>query len=129
MLRNPLLSLSHSLSSQIFTVESNHHSHKTIKEVQYMCTCLLYTSLQILSSSSLTDTINIISVDPADITPTHLMNSSIDVLIAEPFFISSTMPWHNLFFWYIRTTLDTVLSPNCLISPCTGYLKGIAGQY
>ena len=127
MLRNPSLSLSP--SSQIFTVETNHHSHKTIKEVQYMCTCLLYTPLQILSSSSLTDTINIISVDPADVTPTHLMNSSIDALIAEPFFISSTMPWHNLFFWYIRTTLDTVLSPNYLISPCTGYLKGIAGQY
>ncbi|XP_011408225.2 PREDICTED: protein arginine N-methyltransferase 7-like [Amphimedon queenslandica] len=111
----PLFCASYKSVKKIFSVETNHHSFSTME--------------QIISCSSLSDSISLLSVDPNDITPTHLIGHSIDILLAEPFFVSMTLPWHSLYFWYVRTALDPLLSTDCTITPGSAHLMGIAVKF
>ncbi|KAL7978804.1 hypothetical protein Chor_013293 [Crotalus horridus] len=41
----------------------------------------------------------------------------ISLLIAEPFFSTSLLPWHNLYFWFARTALEGHLSRDVTVLP------------
>ncbi|XP_061863383.1 protein arginine N-methyltransferase 7 isoform X3 [Colius striatus] len=41
----------------------------------------------------------------------------ISVLVGEPFFTTSLLPWHNLYFWYARTAVASHLTSNVTILP------------
>ncbi|XP_017596502.1 PREDICTED: protein arginine N-methyltransferase 7 isoform X2 [Corvus brachyrhynchos] len=41
----------------------------------------------------------------------------ISVLVGEPFFTTSLLPWHNLYFWYARTAVSTHLASNVTVLP------------
>ncbi|XP_022092026.1 protein arginine N-methyltransferase 7-like isoform X2 [Acanthaster planci] len=56
-------------------------------------------------------------------------HQKIDVLIGEPFFISSTLPWHNLHFWYARTALALHMKDSALVLPCRARLRGVAMEF
>ena len=53
--------------------------------------------------------------------------SQVSVLMGEPYFGTSLLPWHSLFFWYCRTALAQVLQPNATILPssATLYMMGV----
>ena len=65
---------------------------------------------------------------PCSLCPEAVCSSSVDLLIGEPYFSSSLLPWHNLYFWFARTALSRLLSPECVVLPCRASLMAIAGE-
>ena len=50
-----------------------------------------------------------------------------DVIVGEPFFSVSLLPWHNLMFWYAATNCRVLLSEGGRVAPCAAELKAVAG--
>uniref|UniRef100_A0A3B4TDD7 Protein arginine N-methyltransferase n=1 Tax=Seriola dumerili TaxID=41447 RepID=A0A3B4TDD7_SERDU len=53
----------------------------------------------------------------------------ISVLMGEPYFSTSLLPWHSLFFWYCRTALAGLLRPSAAILPCSATLHMVAVEF
>jgi len=53
----------------------------------------------------------------------------IDLIVGEPYFSSTLLPWHNLHFWYARTYVDHLLGDNPVVVPAKAHLLAIAGDY
>uniref|UniRef100_A0AAR2M544 Protein arginine N-methyltransferase n=1 Tax=Pygocentrus nattereri TaxID=42514 RepID=A0AAR2M544_PYGNA len=62
--------------------------------------------------------------------PSFSQRLQISVLMGEPYFSTSLLPWHSLFFWYCRTALARLLRPGATILPssATLYLLGVEFQ-
>uniref|UniRef100_A0A8D3DL32 Protein arginine N-methyltransferase n=1 Tax=Scophthalmus maximus TaxID=52904 RepID=A0A8D3DL32_SCOMX len=71
------------------------------------------------------------SVTQSDTTKSKCMLSliQISVLMGEPYFSTSLLPWHSLFFWYCRTALAGLLQPNATILPCSATLHMVAVEF
>uniref|UniRef100_A0A8C7MXC2 Protein arginine N-methyltransferase n=1 Tax=Oncorhynchus kisutch TaxID=8019 RepID=A0A8C7MXC2_ONCKI len=52
-----------------------------------------------------------------------------EMLIGEPYFSTSLLPWHSLYFWYCRTALVRLLTPNATILPCSATLCMVAVEF
>ena len=52
-----------------------------------------------------------------------------DVLIGEPSFQSSTLPWHDLHFWYARTALAHRLNEKAYVIPQSATMRAIAVDF
>lgn len=50
-------------------------------------------------------------------------------MVAEPFFSSSVLPWHNLQFWYIKDRLREILPENIKIVPSSAEFYVMAVQF
>uniref|UniRef100_A0A3B5QGM7 Protein arginine N-methyltransferase n=1 Tax=Xiphophorus maculatus TaxID=8083 RepID=A0A3B5QGM7_XIPMA len=55
--------------------------------------------------------------------------TQISVLMGEPYFSTSLLPWHSLFFWYCRTALAGLLRPTATILPCSASLHAVAVEF
>lgn len=53
----------------------------------------------------------------------------ISVLMGEPYFSTSLLPWHSLFFWYCRTALAGLLRPDAAILPRSATLHMAAVEF
>lgn len=53
----------------------------------------------------------------------------ISVLMGEPYFSTSLLPWHSLFFWYCRTALAGLLRPDASILPRSASLHMVAVEF
>lgn len=49
--------------------------------------------------------------------------------MAEPYFGTSLLPWHSLFFWYCRTALASLLQPGAAILPRSATLQMVAVEF
>ncbi|NXD24577.1 ANM7 methyltransferase, partial [Spelaeornis formosus] len=88
------------------------------KQVQYFV--LFFRSLHFslfFKANNLEDKIKIIEARPELLKPSHLEDKKISVLVGEPFFMTSLLPWHNLYFWYARTAVSTHLASNVTVLP------------
>ncbi|XP_075796455.1 protein arginine N-methyltransferase 7 isoform X2 [Pelodiscus sinensis] len=72
---------------------------------------------QIFKANQVGDKIKIIEKRPELLTPSDLEYKKVSVLIGEPFFTTSLLPWHNLYFLYARTAVATHLTNNVTILP------------
>ena len=52
-----------------------------------------------------------------------------DVLIGEPYFQASTLPWHDLHFWYARTALAHRLNERAYVIPQSATMRAIAVDF
>ncbi|XP_054956342.1 protein arginine N-methyltransferase 7 isoform X4 [Pan paniscus] len=78
--------LAHHLGvEQVFTVESSAASHKLLRKI--------------FKANHLEDKINIIEKRPELLTNEDLQGRKVSLLLGEPFFTTSLLPWHNLYFW------------------------------
>lgn len=59
----------------------------------------------------------------------YLFVLQVSLIVAEPFFSSSILPWHNLQFWYIRDRLLEVLPKNVKIIPSSAKFYIMAVQF
>lgn len=61
----------------------------------------------------------------------HFMghNKKFDMLMGEPYFSASILPWHALFFWYARTHVHGWLSDSVKIVPQHGILRAMTVQF
>lgn len=88
---------------------------------------------QIISSfvtaNGLHEQVKILDVIPAELTAKHLDDQKVDLILFEPFFLSSLLPWDNMHMWYLYTSLKHLLSPTCKIVPTHSTLKMIAVEF
>lgn len=55
--------------------------------------------------------------------------SQVDVVLAEPFFLTSVLPWHNLHLGYAVREITQHLSPGVKVLPGTAVLRIMAVQF
>ncbi|XP_072135494.1 protein arginine N-methyltransferase 7 isoform X1 [Mobula birostris] len=84
---------------------------------------------KILAANGLTGKVLISEKSPEQITPEDLDNNQISVLIGEPFFTTSLLPWHNLYFWYARTYLAKHLANEFTVLPQSATLIAMAVEF
>uniref|UniRef100_A0AAQ5YSS3 Protein arginine N-methyltransferase n=1 Tax=Amphiprion ocellaris TaxID=80972 RepID=A0AAQ5YSS3_AMPOC len=53
----------------------------------------------------------------------------ISVLVGEPYFSTSLLPWHSLFFWFCRSALSGLLRPDASILPGSASLHMVAVEF
>ncbi|NXM26380.1 ANM7 methyltransferase, partial [Oxyruncus cristatus] len=88
------------------------------KQVQYFI--LFFRFLHFIlffEANHLEDKIKIIEARPELLKPSHFKGEKISVLVGEPFFSTSLLPWHNLYFWYARTAVTSHLTSNVTVLP------------
>ncbi|XP_004625893.2 protein arginine N-methyltransferase 7 [Octodon degus] len=90
-------------AEQVFTVESSAASHELMKKI--------------FKANNLEDKISIIEKRAEMLTSTDLEDKKVSHLLGEPFFTTSLLPWHNLYFWYVRTAVDQYLVPGAVVMP------------
>uniref|UniRef100_A0A9L0T2H3 Protein arginine N-methyltransferase n=1 Tax=Equus caballus TaxID=9796 RepID=A0A9L0T2H3_HORSE len=59
----------------------------------------------------------------------HLGAEQVSLLLGEPFFTTSLLPWHNLFFWYVRTAVDQHLGPGAVVMPQAASLYALVVEF
>ncbi|NXP18357.1 ANM7 methyltransferase, partial [Scytalopus superciliaris] len=94
------------------------------KQVQYFI--LLYSSLQcslaffshiFFKANNLEDKIKVLEARPELLKPSHFGDKKVSVVVGEPFFSTSLLPWHNLYFWYARTAVTSHLTSSVTVLP------------
>uniref|UniRef100_A0A673XX65 Protein arginine N-methyltransferase n=1 Tax=Salmo trutta TaxID=8032 RepID=A0A673XX65_SALTR len=84
---------------------------------------------QVLNANSMSGGVQILGIRPDQLSSTDLAGEQISVLIGEPYFSTSLLPWHSLYFWYCRTALVRLLTPNATILPCSATLCMVAVEF
>ncbi|XP_029464522.1 protein arginine N-methyltransferase 7 isoform X2 [Rhinatrema bivittatum] len=108
--------LAHCLGvDQVFTVEISSVSHGLMEKI--------------FRANRLEDKIKVIEKRPELLTPVDLEHKKVSVLIGEPFFTTSLLPWHNLYFWYARTAVDGHLINNATILPQSASLYTMVVEF
>lgn len=95
-------------AQKVFTIENGGMSRQVIE--------------QIIEFNSLKDKVQLLGMRPEQVTSADLQGRQVSLLVGEPYFSTSLLPWHSLFFWYCRTALAQVLQPNATILPCSATL-------
>ncbi|XP_059239390.1 protein arginine N-methyltransferase 7 isoform X2 [Mustela nigripes] len=54
---------------------------------------------------------------------------TVSLLVGEPFFTTSLLPWHNLYFWYVRTAVDRHLGPGVVVLPQAASLHAVVVEF
>ncbi|KAG7231046.1 hypothetical protein INR49_025076 [Caranx melampygus] len=73
--------------------------------------------------------VELLEMRPDQLTSNDLGGEQISVLMGEPYFSTSLLPWHSLFFWYCRTALAGFLQPGATILPCSATLHMVAVEF
>nr|XP_023675560.1 protein arginine N-methyltransferase 7 isoform X1 [Paramormyrops kingsleyae] len=84
---------------------------------------------QVLEANSLSDGVQVLSGRLDQLTTSDLGGAQVSVLIGEPHFSTSLLPWHSLFFWYCRTALAQLLQPGAVILPRSATLHMVAVEF
>ncbi|KAJ7420270.1 hypothetical protein BTVI_22086 [Pitangus sulphuratus] len=88
---------------QVFTIENSGVSCSVMEKF--------------FKANHLEDKIKIIEARPELLKPSHFEDKKVSVLVGEPFFSTSLLPWHNLYFWYARTAVSSHLTSNVTVLP------------
>lgn len=108
--------LAHHLGAeQVFTVESSVASYRLMK--------------RIFKVNHLEDKITVINKRPELLTSADLEGKKVSLLLGEPFFTTSLLPWHNLYFWYVRTSVDQHLAPGAVVMPQAASLHTVIVEF
>ncbi|XP_017289726.1 protein arginine N-methyltransferase 7 isoform X1 [Kryptolebias marmoratus] len=102
-------------AKKVFSLENSRMSKEVIE--------------QVLETNSLRGGVELLEIRPEQLTCQDLGGERISVLMGEPFFSSSLLPWHSLFFWYCRSALAGLLQPNATILPCSASLHMVAVEF
>uniref|UniRef100_A0A4W3HFA4 Protein arginine N-methyltransferase n=1 Tax=Callorhinchus milii TaxID=7868 RepID=A0A4W3HFA4_CALMI len=102
-------------AAQVFSLESSALSKQVMEKI--------------LAANRLAGKVTISEKRPEQLTSKDLANQQVSVLIGEPFFTTSLLPWHNLYFWYARTALARQLSPDVTVMPCSATLVLMAVEF
>ncbi|XP_068459183.1 protein arginine N-methyltransferase 7 [Clinocottus analis] len=102
-------------AKKVFSLESSRTSQQVIK--------------QVLEANSMEGGVELLEVRAEQLSSKDLGGEQVSVLMAEPFFSSSLLPWHSLFFWYCRSALAGVLRPDAAILPRAASLHLLAVEF
>ncbi|NXU83275.1 ANM7 methyltransferase, partial [Xiphorhynchus elegans] len=105
------------------------------KQVQYLflvfrsVQCSLAYSSHLFKANHLEDKIKVIEARPELLKPSHFEDKKISVLVGEPFFNTSLLPWHNLYFWYARTAVTSHLTSSVTVLPQSASLHMMVVEF
>ncbi|XP_029909720.1 protein arginine N-methyltransferase 7 [Myripristis murdjan] len=102
-------------AKKVFSLENSRMSKQVIE--------------QVLEANSMTGGVQLLEIRPDQLTSSDLGGEQISVLMGEPYFSTSLLPWHSLFFWYCRTALAGLLQPGATILPCSASLHIVAVEF
>uniref|UniRef100_A0A669CAC7 Protein arginine N-methyltransferase n=1 Tax=Oreochromis niloticus TaxID=8128 RepID=A0A669CAC7_ORENI len=88
-----------------------------------------HVSLQVLEANSMKGRVELLEIRLEQLTSNDVGGEQISVLMGEPYFSTSLLPWHSLFFWYCRTALAGLLRPNASILPRAASLHMVAVEF
>ncbi|XP_010766163.1 protein arginine N-methyltransferase 7 [Notothenia coriiceps] len=84
---------------------------------------------QVLEANSMKGAVELLEIRPEQLSSKDLGGEQISVLMGEPYFSTSLLPWHSLFFWYCRTALAGLLRPGAAILPRSATLHMAAVEF
>ncbi|KAF3854353.1 hypothetical protein F7725_022408 [Dissostichus mawsoni] len=84
---------------------------------------------QVLEANSMKGAVELLEIRPEQLSSKDLGGEQISVLMGEPYFSTSLLPWHSLFFWYCRTALAGLLHPDAAILPRSATLHMAAVEF
>uniref|UniRef100_A0A672JQ35 Protein arginine N-methyltransferase n=1 Tax=Salarias fasciatus TaxID=181472 RepID=A0A672JQ35_SALFA len=87
------------------------------------------THMVFLESNSMSGGVDLLEIRPEQLSSKELGGEQISVLMAEPYFSTSLLPWHSLFFWYCRTALSGLLKPGATVLPGSASLHLLGVQF
>ncbi|XP_072278976.1 protein arginine N-methyltransferase 7 [Pyxicephalus adspersus] len=110
----PLLAYSVGVA-QVYTIEYSSMSQQVMEKL--------------FQTNHLKEAIPILQKTPDKVTSADLEDRKVSTLIGEPFFTTSLLPWHNLYFWYSRTALSGNLAEGCTVFPMSASLYVLAVEF
>ncbi|XP_005751263.1 protein arginine N-methyltransferase 7 [Pundamilia nyererei] len=102
-------------AKKVFGLENSQMSKQVIDEV--------------LEANSMKGRVELLEIRPEQLTSNDVGGEQISVLMGEPYFSTSLLPWHSLFFWYCRTALAGLLRPDASILPRSASLHMVAVEF
>ncbi|KAJ0023508.1 hypothetical protein NQD34_003407 [Periophthalmus magnuspinnatus] len=102
-------------AKKVFSVESFRMNRQVIE--------------QVLEANQLTGCVELLGGHPEHLSSEEIQGLQVSVLMGEPYFSSSLLPWHSLYFWYCRTALAAVLRPDAVVLPCAASLHMVAVEF
>jgi protein arginine N-methyltransferase 7 len=102
-------------AKKVFVLEEHPHSARVMKEL--------------VRFNGLENVVTVIHKKPEEVTPADLNDLKVNIVLGDPYFHSSILPWNNLYFWYAKETLSWSLANDARIIPSKAYLKGIAVEF
>ncbi|XP_029010518.1 protein arginine N-methyltransferase 7 isoform X2 [Betta splendens] len=102
-------------AKQVFSLENSRMNKQIIE--------------QVLEANSFKGGVELLEIRPEQLCSNDLGGDQISVLMGEPYFSTSLLPWHSLFFWYCRTALAGLLHPSATILPRSATLHVVAVEF
>ncbi|XP_075393667.1 protein arginine N-methyltransferase 7 isoform X2 [Tenrec ecaudatus] len=102
-------------AEQVFTIESSAASHRLMRKI--------------FEANHLEEKITVIEKRPEWLTSADLGGRKVSLLLGEPFFTTSLLPWHNLYFWYVRAAMDQHLAPGAVVMPQGASLHAMVVEF
>ncbi|KAJ0068921.1 hypothetical protein NL108_014900 [Boleophthalmus pectinirostris] len=102
-------------AKKVFSVESFRMTRQVIE--------------QVLEANQLTGCVELLGGHPEQLSGEDLQGQQVSVLMGEPFFRSSLLPWHSLYFWYCRSALSALLRPGAVVLPRSASLHVAAVEF
>ncbi|XP_061693354.1 protein arginine N-methyltransferase 7 [Syngnathoides biaculeatus] len=84
---------------------------------------------ELLEANSLGGRVALPDIRPEQLTCQDLGGEQISLLIGEPYFCTSLLPWHSLYFWYCRSALADLLRPDAVIFPRSAALHVVVVEF
>ncbi|OWF48041.1 Protein arginine N-methyltransferase 7 [Mizuhopecten yessoensis] len=100
---------------QVFSVETNPSTRKVMQSF--------------IRKNGLEGVITVLTKDPETLTPTDFGDRKVDLVVGEPYFQSSVLPWHNISHWYSIEQLSSVLADEAKIFPAGMMIKAMAVEF
>lgn len=79
--------------------------------------------------NGLEDKVTILEKSADQVTLEDIGGQKADILLAEPYFYTSTLPWDNIYFWYARTDIADSLASSHTVIPCCATMKAVAVDF
>ncbi|XP_059917119.1 protein arginine N-methyltransferase 7 [Gadus macrocephalus] len=102
-------------AKKVFGLESSRMSKRVIE--------------QVLEANSMKGGMELLEIRADQLSSNDLGGQQISVLMGEPYYSTSLLPWHSLFFWYCRTALAKLLRPGAAILPRSATLRAAAVEF
>ncbi|XP_046582798.1 protein arginine N-methyltransferase 7-like [Haliotis rubra] len=83
----------------------------------------------LIQHNSLRDRVTVIDKQPHEINRNDLDNLQVDVVVGEPYFSSSVLPWHNVHVWYAISDLEAHLAADAVVLPGRMVIKAVAMDF
>lgn len=75
------------------------------------------------------DQVKFVEKPAESLTSEDVDNEVVDVLLSEPYFSSSLLPWDLLYFWYLRSSLTPLLSSSVKVVPQKATILAMAVDF